>query len=83
MSMKWAIPIRSMKESQRHTQKQERDEEEYERVHKLKYCPECERVYKKSDFMFKKDRKLEEEHYHKGSMPSYGLDKKVCLGCTK
>ena len=83
MSMKWAVPISTMKEVDAQKAKWDRAEEERERHHRLKYCPECKRVYKKADFIYKQYRNVEEEHYEKGLMPSYGLDRKICLGCTK
>lgn len=83
MSMKWAVPIGTMKQVDAQKNKYDKSEEERERLNRLKYCPECERVYKKADFMFKKHRNIEEEHYDKGLMPSYGLDRKMCLGCKE
>ena len=58
----------------------------YERLHisiddQIKYCPECKRVYKKADFIYKQYRNVEEEHYDKGLMPSYKLDRKICGDC--
>tara|TARA_R110002096_G_scaffold410261_2_gene609921 strand:- start:509 stop:766 length:258 start_codon:yes stop_codon:yes gene_type:complete len=81
MSMKWAVPISTMKQVDAQKAKWDRSEEERERYHRLKYCPECERVYKNADFIYKKYRNVEEEHYDKGLMPSYGLDRKICKGC--
>ena len=82
MSIKWAIPIGTMKDAERNREKRDRGEEERERLHRLKYCTKCKRVYKKADFIYKKYRNIEEEHYDKGLMPSYGLDRKKCLRCT-
>ena len=81
MSMKWAVPIGTMKDVERQKDKWDRSEEERERHHRLKYCPECERVFKKADFIYKQFRDVEEEYYQKGLMPSYGLDRKICLWC--
>lgn len=83
MSMKWAVPISTMKQADAQKKKWDKSEEERERLNRLKYCPECERVYKKADFIYKQYRNVEEEHYEKGLMPSYGLDKKICLGCKE
>ena len=83
MSIKWAIPIGTMKEADRQRQRWDKEAEERERHHRLKYCPGCKRVYKKADFMYKKHRNVEEEYYSKGTMPTYGLDKKICLGCSQ
>ena len=79
--MKWAIPMSNMKETDRQRGKKDRGEQERERFHRLKYCTKCERVYKKADFIYRKYRKSDEEHYDKGLMPSYGLDRKICLKC--
>ena len=81
--MKWAVPIGTMKEADTNREKRDRGEEERERRHRLKYCPECKRVYKKADFIFKKYRNKEEEHYDRGLMPSYKLDRKICKGCKE
>jgi hypothetical protein len=81
--MKWAVPISDMKETDRQRAKRDKKDDERERLHRLKYCPECERVYKKADFIYKKYRNVEEEHYEKGFMPSYKLDRKICKGCRK
>jgi len=83
MTMKWAVPISDMKETDRQRAKRDKKDDERERLHRLKYCPECERVYKKADFIYKKYRNVEEEHYEKGLMPSYKLDRKICKGCRK
>ena len=53
MSIKWAIPIGTMKEADRQRQRWDKEAEERERHHRLKYCPGCKRVYKKADFMYK------------------------------
>ena len=71
----------NMKETDRQRGKKDRGEQERERFHCLKYCTKCERVYKKADFIYRKYRNTEEEYYEKGLMPSYGLDRKICLGC--
>ena len=83
MSMKWAVPTGTMKEVDAQKAKWDRAEEERERHHRLKYCTKCERVYKKADFIYKKYRNVEEEHYDKGLMPSYKLDRKICKGCKE
>ena len=83
MSTKWAIPMRNMKETERHRTKKDKREEERERFHRLKYCTKCKRVFKKADFIYRKYRNTEEEYYQRGLMPSYGLDRRTCLGCKE
>ena len=81
MSMDWAVPTGTMKDVDRQKAKWDKGEEERERLHRLKYCPECEKVFKKADFIYKRFRDIEEECYEKGSMPTIGLDRKICLSC--
>jgi len=83
MSMKWAVPIGTMKQVDAQKKKYDKRDEERERLNRLKYCPKCERVYKKADFIYKQYMNVEEEHYDRGSMPSYGLDRKMCLDCKE
>ena len=83
MSMKWAVPIGTMKQVDAQKKKYDKRDEERERLNRLKFCPECERVYKRADFIYKQYRNVEEEHYDKGLMPSYGLDRKMCLRCKE
>ena len=78
MSMKWAIPDVEIREGMRR-----RREDDYEKIHKLKFCSDCNRVYKKADFIFRQYRNIKEEHYGPGLMPTYGLERKQCLGCKE
>ena len=78
MSMKWAIQSQTMQAAE---SKRKRKEEDRERFHKLKYCKNCNIVYKKSDFQFRQHSGRPEERYDEGSMPTYKLDRKTCENC--
>jgi len=83
MSMEWAVPIGTMKDACNNRDKRDRNVEAREGHHKLKYCTDCSRVYKKADFILRKHRSIREEHYDEGLMPTYGLNRKQCLGCKE
>ena len=85
MSMKWAVPMQTMKESHKLRQKREKEAEVRvkEKLDGLKYCPDCETVYKKADFMQRKYRNIVEDYFPKANMPTIGLDRKQCLVCEE
>ena len=84
MSMKWAIPSVTMRETYRQREKRDKREDARERSNRLKYCPECNRVFKKADFIYRQFRdNVKEESFEPGLMPTIGLDRQQCLSCKE
>jgi hypothetical protein len=84
MSMAWAIPSVTMRETYRQRQKRDKREESRERKNKFKCCPDCNGVFKKADFTSRQFRKsLSEEFYEPGDMPTIHLERKQCLSCKE
>jgi len=80
----WYIPVADMKKAERQRQRN-KDIDRYNGRKKSKtlcHCLDCNRVYCRADYIFKKDRdNCFHEYYEEGSMPTYGLEKKQCKGC--
>ena len=79
----WCVPTATMKETDR--QRKKRDIGEEKRKNKkdtMYHCKLCGLVYKKATFMYNQYRQgCKEEHYPRGVMPTYGLEKRDCLKC--
>lgn len=79
MGMEWAVPTQTMQAAEN---KRNRRAEAQERNHRLKYCLECNIVYKKADFQYRRFHNIEEERYKEGTMPTYKLDRQKCARCS-
>jgi len=84
MSMAWAVPNITMRETYRQREKRCSREELRERNNQLRVCEDCGIVWKKASIMYRQYRKgCKEEYFPRGVMPTYGLDRRQCLNCKE
>lgn len=84
MSMKWAVPSATMRETYRQREKRDKREEARERRNELKCCPDCNGVFKKADFTSRQLKKnVNEEFWCPGDMPTIHLERKQCASCKE
>ena len=84
MSMAWAVPNITMRETYRQREKRCSREEVRERNNRLRVCGDCGIVWKKASIMYRQYRQgCKEEYFPRGVMPTYGLDRRQCLNCKE
>ena len=84
MSMKWAIPSVTMRETYRQREKRDKREEARKRKNKMQVCNDCGVVWKAASIMYRQYRQgCEEEYFPRDVIPTYGLDRKQCLKCKE
>ncbi len=79
--MDWAVPMRTMKESDKNRKSKDNREEARERKNRMYHCLKCGVIYKRAEYIYRQYRNCEEERFPRGVMTPYGLGKKDCLQC--